>query len=169
MDYFQLLLGIAAILLAIHYYYSSAYNTWKNRGVPGPKPLMFFGNFVDLLLKRQAIATIVKNLYNEYRSEPVFGIYEGTSPILVINDLDLIKDVLIKDFSLFMDRGFEVLEKVFPLLIALRNNIIENRFIQLISCKKHLEFKDKRDVLEIIILNNCKTSRNQSVCKFIDI
>ncbi|XP_068981018.1 uncharacterized protein [Bombus flavifrons] len=115
MDYFQLLLGIAAILLAIYYYYTSVYDTWKNRGVPGPKPSMFFGNFVDLLLKRQAVATIVKNLYNEYRSEPVFGIYEGTSPILVINDLNLIKDVLIRDFSLFVDRGFKVLEKIEPL------------------------------------------------------
>lgn len=132
MDYFELLLGIAAILLAIYYYYTSVYDTWKNRGVPGPKPSMFFGNFVEVFLKRQAVATIVKNLYNEYRSEPVFGIYEGTSPILVINDLNLIKDVLIRDFSLFVDRGFKVLEKVFPLLIALRNNIIENRFIELI-------------------------------------
>lgn len=132
MDYFQLLLGIAVILLAIYYYYTSVYDTWKNRGVPGPKPSMFFGNFVDILLKRRAVATIVKDLYNEYKSEPVFGIYEGTSPILVINDLDLIKDVLIRDFSLFVDRGFKVLEKVFPLLIGLRNNIIENRFIELI-------------------------------------
>lgn len=132
MDYFQLLFGIAAILLAIYYYYTSVYDTWKNRGVPGPKPLMIVGNFVDILLKRQALATIVKNLYNEYRSEPVFGVYEGTSPVLVINDLDLIKDVLIRDFSLFVDRGFKVLEKVFPLFIALRNNIIENRFIELI-------------------------------------
>ncbi|XP_033314758.1 uncharacterized protein LOC117213489 [Bombus bifarius] len=115
MDYFQLLLGIAAILLAIYFYYSSVYDTWKNRGVPGPKPSIFVGNFVDLLLKRQAVATIVKNLYNEYKSEPVFGIYEGTSPILVINDLDLIKDVLIRDFSLFVDRGFKVLEKIEPL------------------------------------------------------
>ncbi|XP_050488656.1 uncharacterized protein LOC126872590 [Bombus huntii] len=115
MDYFQLLLGIAAILLAIYFYYSSVYDTWKNRGVPGPKPSIFVGNFVDILLKRQAVATIVKNLYNEYKSEPVFGIYEGTSPILVINDLDLIKDVLIRDFSLFVDRGFKVLEKIEPL------------------------------------------------------
>ena len=115
MDYFQLLLGIAVILLAIYYYYTSVYDTWKNRGVPGPKPSMFFGNFVDILLKRRAVATIVKDLYNEYKSEPVFGIYEGTSPILVINDLDLIKDVLIRDFSLFVDRGFKVLEKIEPL------------------------------------------------------
>ncbi|XP_071868075.1 probable cytochrome P450 6a14 [Bombus fervidus] len=115
MDYFQLLFGIAAILLAIYYYYTSAYDTWKNRGVPGPKPSMFVGNFVDIILKRQALATIVKNLYNEYKSEPVFGIYEGTTPVLVINDLDLIKDVLIRDFSLFVDRGFKVLEKIEPL------------------------------------------------------
>ncbi|XP_043597838.1 probable cytochrome P450 6a14 [Bombus pyrosoma] len=115
MDYFQLLFGIAAILLAIYYYYTSVYDTWKNRGVPGPKPSMFVGNFLDILLKRQALATIVRNFYNEYKSEPVFGIYEGTSPVLVINDLDLIKDVLIRDFSLFVDRGFKVLEKIEPL------------------------------------------------------
>ncbi|KOX80849.1 putative cytochrome P450 6a23 [Melipona quadrifasciata] len=108
MDIIQLLLAVVVIFLAIYYYYQSKYNFWKSRGIPGPKPHLYIGNFIDVLTKKRAICTIVKDLYDEFKNEPVFGIYEGTRPVLVINDLDAIKDVLIRDFSVFVDRGFHV-------------------------------------------------------------
>ncbi|KZC12359.1 putative cytochrome P450 6a14 [Dufourea novaeangliae] len=54
-------------------------------------------------------------MYNEYKHVPAFGIFAGNTPILVINDLDMIKDVLIRDFSLFADRGLPMFPKVEPL------------------------------------------------------
>ena len=114
MDYYQFLFAIGAVVLAIYYYLTSTYNYWKNRGIPGPKPGLFLGNFWDIITRKYAAATAVKKWYHEFKNEPVFGIYEGTKPLLVINDLELVKDVLIRDFSLFMDRGLPVYEKVFP-------------------------------------------------------
>ncbi|XP_043511358.1 probable cytochrome P450 6a14 isoform X2 [Frieseomelitta varia] len=115
MDYYQLFFAIGAVVLAIYYYYTSIYNYWKNRGIPGPIPGPFLGNFWNVITRKYATATLVKNWYNEFKHEPVFGIYEGTKPLLVINDLELVKDVLIRDFSFFMDRGFQVFEKIEPL------------------------------------------------------
>ncbi|KAK1122051.1 hypothetical protein K0M31_009896 [Melipona bicolor] len=115
MDYYQLLFAIGAVMLAIYYYHISIYSYWKNRGIIGPKPQPFFGNFWNIVNRKYAIATAVKNWYHEFKHEPVFGIYEGRTPLLVINDLELVKDVLIRDFSLFMDRGFVVNEKIEPL------------------------------------------------------
>ncbi|KAK1122063.1 hypothetical protein K0M31_009906 [Melipona bicolor] len=115
MDYFQLLCSIAALFLAVYYYYTSTYNFWKRLDIPGPKPTLFFGNFLDLVIKKISIPDYIKKWYNHYKNEPVFGIYAGTSPLLFINDLDMIKSVLIKDFALFADRGFEVFEKIEPL------------------------------------------------------
>lgn len=111
MDYFQLLCGISILLLAIYYHYSSCYNFWKSRNIPGPKPIIFFGNFLGVLLKRESVADWMKRLYDQYKNEPAFGIYIGTSPLLMPNNLDMIKDILIKDFSLFADRGFKIYDE----------------------------------------------------------
>lgn len=112
MDYFQLVCAIGVVLLAIYYYYTSTFDYWKVRGIPGPQPIVFIGNLKDILLRRVSLADKLREFYEEYKKEPMFGIFEGTTPILVINDLELIKDVLIKDFSLFVNRGFRLFSKV---------------------------------------------------------
>ncbi|KAG6800701.1 cytochrome P450 6a14 [Apis mellifera caucasica] len=115
MDYFQILCAISIVILTIYYYYSSKYAFWKDRGISGPKPIVFFGNFGNSIVKKRSISETVKKWYDDYKHESVFGIYEGTIPVLVINDLDMIKDVLIRDFSIFVDRGFHTFPKIEPL------------------------------------------------------
>ncbi|KAK1122055.1 hypothetical protein K0M31_009900 [Melipona bicolor] len=90
MDYYQLLFAIGPVVLGIYYFYISNYNYWKNRGIPGPKPGLFLGNFWGVITGKYATATVVKNWYHEFKHEPVFGIYEGRAPLLVINDLELV-------------------------------------------------------------------------------
>lgn len=113
MDYFQILCAISMLILTIYYYYSSKYAFWKNRGIFGPKPTIFFGNFANSVIKKRSISETVKKWYDDYKHESVSGIFEGTTPVLIVNDLDMIKDVLIRDFSLFVDRGFHIFPKVF--------------------------------------------------------
>uniref|UniRef100_V9IJB6 Cytochrome P450 6a14 n=1 Tax=Apis cerana TaxID=7461 RepID=V9IJB6_APICE len=115
MDFFQIFCAICIMLLAIYYYYTSIYNYWKVRGIPGPEPTIIIGNFMEVFLKKISINDKLRFLYNKYKNEPMFGIFEGSSPILVLNDLDLIKDVLIKDFSIFSNRGFRIFPKAEPL------------------------------------------------------
>ena len=64
------------------------------------------------LTPKTCLATAVKKWYDEFKSEPFFGVYEGQTPVLVINDFELVRDVFIRDFSVFMDRGTKVFEKV---------------------------------------------------------
>lgn len=113
MDYFQLVCAIGAVLLALYYYYTSTFDYWKVRNIVGPRPVVLAGNLGEILFRKMSISDKLKQMYDEYKNEPVFGIFEGMKPVLVINDLDLIKDVLIKDFSLFVDRGFPIFPKVF--------------------------------------------------------
>ncbi|KAK9308048.1 hypothetical protein QLX08_001781 [Tetragonisca angustula] len=114
-DYFQILSAIAVVFLALYYYFTSTFDFWKNRGVVGPRPLPIFGNLKDVLQRKMIMGDCVRMLYEEYKSQPMFGIFLRSSPSLVLCDLDLIKDVLIKNFSTFDDRGFSIPEKTDPL------------------------------------------------------
>ncbi|XP_025263422.1 probable cytochrome P450 6a13 [Camponotus floridanus] len=119
---FEILCGIAAIFLAAYYYFTSNYDFWKSRGIRGPKPIPVFGNFKDVKLNKKFAGDYLMELYNEYKNESMIGIFNRKTPILIVKNPDLIKDILIKDFSKFADRGLPVSEKADPLsqhLIAL--------------------------------------------------
>lgn len=150
MDYFQLLCVIGALLFAIYYYLTLTFDTWKNRGIPGPKPTIFFGNFQEVILKKISLAEKTKQLYQEYKNELVFGVFQGRTPILVINDLEMIKDVLIRDFSVFPDRGIHVNPKVFIILLF----IITYFYIHHKTCMKKIMIRFDIDS----IFSLCKLS-----------
>lgn len=52
------------------------------------------------------MATILKNKYFESKGLPYYGLSFFLTPILLIRDPSLIKEVLVKNFSIFHDRGF---------------------------------------------------------------
>lgn len=51
-------------------------------------------------------------IYNDYKDERMIGIFARKTPILIMKDPDLIKDVLIKDFTVFANRGVPTFKKV---------------------------------------------------------
>lgn len=115
MEIFEILCGIIAVILALYYFFTSTFDFWKSRGVPGPRPIPVFGTFKDVLLKKISLGDYVTKVYNEYKDEPFIGIFFMRTPILIVKDLEIMKDIFIKDFSTFADRGFTTHEKAEPL------------------------------------------------------
>ncbi|XP_071578424.1 cytochrome P450 6A1-like isoform X2 [Temnothorax nylanderi] len=115
MESFEILCGIAAVIFALYYFLTSNYDFWKSRGVRGPRPIPVFGNLKNVTFSKISVGYYLAELYNEYKDEAVLGIFAGKMPILIVKDLDLIKDVLIKDFSTFANRGIPVFNKADPL------------------------------------------------------
>lgn len=111
-DYFFIFCSILITILSLYYYYVSTYNFWRIRHVPGPRPIFFYGNFKDVVTRKLSISQYVKKIYDKYKHEPAFGIFQTSTPVLIVNDLNLIKDVLIRDFSLFSHRGLDIFKKV---------------------------------------------------------
>lgn len=131
-DYFQILSVIVAVFLAVYYYLTSTFDFWKDRGVVGPRPIPGFGNIKDVMLRKISIGDYIARLYEKYKNEPMIGIFVRGSPSLILCDLDLIKDVLIKDFSTFDNRGLNVLERVCTMYTIVQRYMDINIFFNIV-------------------------------------
>lgn len=123
MNYFEILCGMAALLIALYYYATSTFNFWKCRGVVGPQPLPFLGNTNEFMFARKSLAHYLKEIYDTYKKEPMVGLYMRRSPLLFVRDPEFIKDILIRDFPKFADRGFHVYERVSEIISPIFKNI----------------------------------------------
>lgn len=106
-----LLLVVPILTYAIYFYFSRHFNYWKMKGIVGPEPVPFFGNLKESVLRRKNIGVVFRDIYENFPKEKVVGVYRMTTPSLLIRDLDIIKNVLIKDFDVFVDRGVEFSKK----------------------------------------------------------
>lgn len=100
---------IAFICVIVYYFYNklnSTYEYWEKRKIKGPKPQYLFGNFGAVITKKDSATSLAAKLYKQFSTEKVIGIYQGWEPVLIINDPDIIKKVLVKHFQIFSHRGF---------------------------------------------------------------
>lgn len=104
------------ILFAIYIYFKHAYNYWKHRGIPHESPIFPFGNIKDFGRKyHQSIIT--KRIYDKFKGvAPFCGVYILAGRVAMILDLDLLKHILVKDFTSFSDKGLYTNELDEPLM-----------------------------------------------------
>lgn len=96
---------LSILLTTIFLFIKLKFSYWKRRGVPFLKPTIPFGNFGPTFQRKRAFGQNIHDLYNA-SVEPIEGIYYGFRPILLIRDPKITKDILIKDFHNFRNRGF---------------------------------------------------------------
>jgi len=128
--------GVLAVcvLAAVYVYFKVSFNYWKKRNVPYAKPTFPFGNFGDKILLREPLGHVFANIYKELDGEKYGGTYALTKPGFIFRDPDIIKNVLVKDFSSFHDRGLFTDEELEPLtghLFLLRGNRWRNLRVKL--------------------------------------
>ncbi|KAM3958708.1 cytochrome P450 6B6-like [Aphomia sociella] len=93
-------------IFALYLYNIRTFKYWEKKGVKHDKPVAFFGNNKDGFLLRKSKVQLTEALYNKYPNEKVVGFYRGTRPELIIRDPELVKRILVTDFSSFYYRGF---------------------------------------------------------------
>lgn len=121
MDWIVTTIAIATVLFLFYYWSTSTFDFWKARNVPGPKPLLWVGNMRDFFLNRVSAGELENEIYKEHRNEPLIGMFVTREPVLMVVDLDLVKDVLVQDFTTFPDRGLAVFDRAEPLTQHLVN------------------------------------------------
>lgn len=103
-------MGLVFILLigavtALFFFLRNKLNYWKNRGVAHDKPSLLLGN-LDGVGQTIHLATKIQVIYEKHKiGNKVCGFYLLQSPRLIVIDPELIKNILIKDFNNFADRG----------------------------------------------------------------
>jgi len=112
---FSLISVITAIFIVSYFYITRNFNFWQKLGIPYVKPTPFFGNLKECALQKTTIGIQLQRIYNEHSDKPYVGIFSFDKPSLLIRDLELVKNILVKDFQNFMDHIFTVDERFDPL------------------------------------------------------
>ncbi|XP_055550780.1 uncharacterized protein LOC129733180 [Wyeomyia smithii] len=105
---------IIAISLAV-WFVRKKYSHWERLGVPYIKPRFPFGN-LQAIGRRVHSSQLMTRFYREMKGKyPFCGIYFFTNPVALALDLDFVKNVLVRDFQYFHDRGMYYNEKDDPI------------------------------------------------------
>jgi cytochrome P450 family 6 len=112
---FYLISVIVAIFIGLYFYVTRHFNFWQKLGIPYVKPTPFVGNLRDCALLKTTIGEQLQRIYNEHSDKPYVGIFSFDKPSLLIRELELVKNILVKDFPNFEDRIFSFEDKYDPL------------------------------------------------------
>jgi cytochrome P450 family 6 len=107
----EFILGLIFIGIVIYLADKYFLNYWNRRDVKQIDGSFLFGNIKEIILQRQSFCSCFKGFYNATKKERFVGINFSYRTALLVNDLELIKDILINDFTSFHDRGVYVNEK----------------------------------------------------------
>ncbi|KAL5277984.1 hypothetical protein ACFFRR_002929 [Megaselia abdita] len=95
---------VAIIIYLVYYYFTKNFNHWKDRGVTGPQPKLFFGNFKGAITEKRNFGYEIDDIYKSYKKTDDFvGVFSATTPQLLILNPELVKKIQITDFSSFAD------------------------------------------------------------------
>lgn len=87
------------VILAYYRYYSWHYGIFKRLGIPGPTPIPLLGTMLPMM--KEGVEASVTNMKTYGK---VIGAFQGPTPLLMIHDTDILKKILVTEFSNFTNR-----------------------------------------------------------------
>ncbi|CAF1100675.1 unnamed protein product [Rotaria sp. Silwood1] len=94
------LLTVLIGIFAYYVYNLRTNNIFRRLGIPGPAPIPLLGEMFNVI--RKGVKTNDIELVKKYGK--IIGVFEGTAPIILLSDPDLLRNVLIKDSNVFINR-----------------------------------------------------------------
>ncbi|KPJ15944.1 Cytochrome P450 6B6 [Papilio machaon] len=96
---------IIIVIALIYIYITRNYDYWSKRNIKHDPPIPLFGNHFRNVFGIKSIAELSTELYRKYNNEKVIGYYCGSTPLLIVKDLDIIRNIMTVDFAYFYPRG----------------------------------------------------------------
>jgi hypothetical protein len=107
--------SLSAIFIALYLYFTRNFKFWQKLGIPYVKPTPFVGTLKECVFQKVNIGENLQQIYEQHSDKQYVGIFSFDKPILLIRDLELVKNILVKDFQFFMDRIISFDENLDPL------------------------------------------------------
>jgi len=111
----ELVLLVVLLLVLLYRWITKSFDKWARLGVPHDKPSFPYGTH-NFLTGKKHMNDFVTEDYRKFKqeqSQKVHGWFLFGKPTLAINDVDLIKQIQVKDFNHFVDRNEVNLGKSF--------------------------------------------------------
>ncbi|XP_037953641.1 probable cytochrome P450 6a21 [Teleopsis dalmanni] len=110
-----LIYGLIGLILYCLHLMKKRLNYWQSRGIACEEPHFIFGNLHGIR-KTRSFNDVWTHYYQKFKGTgPFAGFYWFQKPAVFVLDTTLAKNILIKDFAKFTDRGFYSNEKDDPL------------------------------------------------------
>ena len=103
-----LLTTILCLIVGYVWTLKSRYGYFKQRGLAGPPPTLFFGHYWKLW-SLPDLSEQLRRWTRQYGS--IFGLFEGTRPMYVVSDVNFLQEVFVKQFSSFDGHSIPFLMK----------------------------------------------------------
>lgn len=125
---------VVILSATIYLYVQYVFGYWKRRGIKFLKPSLPFGNYGETITQKLSFSILMKKIYDAMPDEPIIGTFATIRPVLLVCDPEIIRNILIKDFNHFVDRGNYIDEHKDPLsghLLALEGEKWKNLRVKL--------------------------------------
>jgi hypothetical protein len=99
---------LTAIFIGLYFYVTRNFKFWQKLGIPYVKPTPFFGNLKNCTFQKVNIGKHLQQIYEQHSDKPYVGIFSFDKPSLLIRDLELVKNILVKDSQSFIDHMMTV-------------------------------------------------------------
>lgn len=92
------------VVAGVYLFVQHIYSYWHRGNVKFIPPTFPFGNYRKNLLQQLSVGEVCEEMYKS-TTEPFIGVYGSFRPMLLICDPHLIRNIFVKDFQHFVDRG----------------------------------------------------------------
>ncbi|KAJ0177459.1 hypothetical protein K1T71_007468 [Dendrolimus kikuchii] len=99
---------VIILLLVLFLYSHKRLSYFSSRGVQTLPPFPFLGNLTAVTFGRENFVEAIAAGYNEFKDQRYFGLYQYLVPTLVPKDPELIRQIMVRDFNCFIDRGVHI-------------------------------------------------------------
>jgi cytochrome P450 len=110
-----LVVSLSAIFIALYLYFTRNFKFWLKLGIPYVKPKPFVGSLKECAFQKVNIGKYLQHIHEEHTDKPYVGIFSFDKPVLMIRDLELVKNILVKDSQKFINRVASFDEELDPI------------------------------------------------------
>nr|AID54908.1 cytochrome P450 CYP9AJ3 [Helicoverpa armigera] len=99
---------LVLLVTCLFYYSRNRLKYFSSRGVCTLPPVPFLGNLTAVTFGRENFVEAIAAGYDAFKDQRYFGLYQYLVPTLIPRDPELIRQIMVRDFNSFADRGVHI-------------------------------------------------------------